>query len=145
MIEVKDLTFKYKKNAKNTINDISLEINSGVYGLVGSNGAGKTTLLKIIATLLPFSEGNLEINGLDVKEDLSKIRSQIGYVPQKFEFFEMLSLYEFLYYTYQRIDGKIYRLSILWRKRSVEHNMEVAKGVSNHSLLNYITITSFLS
>lgn len=98
MIEVKDLTFKYKKNAKNTINDISLEINSGVYGLVGSNGAGKTTLLKIIATLLPFSEGNLEINGLDVKEDLSKIRSQIGYVPQKFEFFEMLSLYEFLYY-----------------------------------------------
>ncbi|MDB8662943.1 ATP-binding cassette domain-containing protein [Streptococcus agalactiae] len=98
MIEVKELTFKYKRNTKNIINNISLEINSGVYGLVGANGAGKTTLLKIIATLLPFSDGKLEINGFDVKEDLSKIRPQIGYVPQKFEFFEMLSLYEFLYY-----------------------------------------------
>lgn len=98
MIEIKNLTFKYKNNTKNIINDISLEINSGVYGLVGENGAGKTTLLKIIATLLPFSKGKLEINGLDVKEDLSNVRSQIGYVPQKFEFFEMLSLYEFLYY-----------------------------------------------
>ena len=62
MIEVKELTFKYKKNTKNIINNISLEINSGVYGLVGANGAGKTTLLKIIATLLPFSDGKLEIN-----------------------------------------------------------------------------------
>lgn len=77
MIEIKNLTFKYKKNTKNIINDISLEINSGVYGLVGANGAGKTTLLKIIATLLPFSDGKLEINGFDVKEDLSKIRPQI--------------------------------------------------------------------
>ncbi len=98
MIHVKNLTYKYKRNTKNAIHDISLEINPGVYGLVGANGAGKTTLLKIIATLLPFTKGDLKINGFDVQDDLNKIRPQIGYVPQKFEFFEMLSVYEFLHY-----------------------------------------------
>lgn len=45
MIEVKELTFKYKKNTKNIINNISLEINSGVYGLVGANGAGDSDIM----------------------------------------------------------------------------------------------------
>lgn len=98
MISISDLCYQYKRNSEKTLNHISLEIKPGVYGLVGANGAGKTTLLKIIATLLPFYKGDLYIGGFNAKVDLSKIRSQIGYVPQKFEFFEMLTVYEFLYY-----------------------------------------------
>ena len=134
MIEIKNLTFKYKKNTKNIINDISLEINSGVYGLVGANGAGKTTLLKIIATLIPFSKGKLKINGLDVKEDLSKVRSQIGYVPQRFEFFEMLSLYEFLYYiglNKKMSDNDINESIEYWIRK---FNLEDKKGEKMKSL-----------
>ncbi|HGA1866918.1 MULTISPECIES: ATP-binding cassette domain-containing protein [Bacillota] len=134
MIEIKNLTFKYKKNTKNIINDISLEINSGVYGLVGANGAGKTTLLKIIATLIPFSKGKLEINGLDVKEDLSEVRSQIGYVPQRFEFFEMLSLYEFLYYiglNKKMSDNDINESIEYWIRK---FNLEDKKGEKMKSL-----------
>ncbi|WP_068268932.1 ATP-binding cassette domain-containing protein [Caviibacter abscessus] len=95
---IENLDYQYKKFQKKAVDNICLEIKQGVYGLVGANGAGKTTLLKIIATLLPFNNGKIVIGDLDMKVDLSKIRSQIGYVPQKFEFFEMLTVYEFLYY-----------------------------------------------
>lgn len=98
MISISNLNYQYKRSSKKTLDNISLEIKSGVYGLIGANGAGKTTLLKIIATLLPFDKGSLFIGDFNAKIDLSKIRSQIGYVPQKFEFFEMLTVYDFLYY-----------------------------------------------
>lgn len=98
MIGISNLNYQYKRNARKVLDNISLEIKQGVYGLVGANGAGKTTLLKIIATLLPFENGDLFIGDFDAKFDLSKIRSQIGYVPQRFEFFEMLTVYDFLYY-----------------------------------------------
>lgn len=98
MISISNLNYQYKRSSKKTLDNISLEIKPGVYGLVGANGAGKTTLLKIIATLLPFEKGNLFIGDFNAKIDLSKIRSQIGYVPQRFEFFEMLTVYDFLYY-----------------------------------------------
>lgn len=97
-IKIKELTYTYKHSKKNSLQDISLEITPGAYGLVGANGAGKTTLLKIIATLLPFTKGVIEINGMNVKDNLREIRTQIGYVPQKIEFFEMLSVNEFLSY-----------------------------------------------
>lgn len=98
MISISNLNYQYKRSSKKTLDNISLEIKPGVYGLVGANGAGKTTLLKIIATLLPFDKGSLFIGDFNAKIDLSKIRSQIGYVPQRFEFFEMLTVYDFLYY-----------------------------------------------
>lgn len=98
MISISNLNYQYKRSSKKTLDNISLEIKPGVYGLVGANGAGKTTLLKIIATLLPFDKGSLFIGDFNAKTDLSKIRSQIGYVPQRFEFFEMLTVYDFLYY-----------------------------------------------
>ncbi|MEQ9810204.1 ATP-binding cassette domain-containing protein [Streptococcus jiangjianxini] len=98
MISISNLNYQYKRSSKKILDNISLEIKPGVYGLIGANGAGKTTLLKIIATLLPFDKGSLFIGDFNAKIDLSKIRSQIGYVPQRFEFFEMLTVYDFLYY-----------------------------------------------
>lgn len=98
MISISNLNYQYKRSSKKILDNISLEIKPGVYGLIGANGAGKTTLLKIIATILPFDKGSLFIGDFNAKIDLSKIRSQIGYVPQRFEFFEMLTVYDFLYY-----------------------------------------------
>lgn len=98
MIRISNLNYQYKRSSKKTIDNISMEIKPGVYGLVGDNGAGKTTLLKIIATLLPFNKGSLLVGACDAKVDVSKIRARIGYVPQRFEFFEMLTVYDFLYY-----------------------------------------------
>lgn len=90
-----DICKKYKSTV---LNQISFEINSGVLGLLGENGAGKTTLIEIIATLIKPTSGNVFYDGLTIENDLYKIRHQIGYLPQKFDFFPTLSIEESLDY-----------------------------------------------
>lgn len=100
MITVSNLFAKYNKN-KYVLNDVSLKIPYGVYGLIGENGAGKTTLLKILATAQNFYKGSIEVFGKDIKKDVSNIRMSLGYLPQKFDFFGNLTVYEVLKYFYE--------------------------------------------
>jgi len=53
-----------------------------IFGLLGPNGGGKTTLFRILSTLLPISEGTVEIDGHDARTDVSGVRSRIGVVFQ---------------------------------------------------------------
>ncbi len=65
-----------------------------IKGLVGSDGAGKTTLLRMIATMVPPSEGTILIHGLDVIRDRAKIKECIGYMPQRFGLYPDLTVIE---------------------------------------------------
>ena len=60
-IEIRNLNQYYGK--KQALRDINLTIETGMFGLLGRNGAGKTTLMKVIATLLPRSEGEVTVCG----------------------------------------------------------------------------------
>lgn len=62
MIVSKGISFNYKRKTS-LFTDLSIEINSGIIGLLGKNGAGKSTLLRIFAGLLKPKNGQLEING----------------------------------------------------------------------------------
>ncbi len=63
MIEVKDLTFGYKKN-KDVLTNVNMELKNGyIYGLLGKNGVGKTTLLKLISGLQFPDKGEVKVNG----------------------------------------------------------------------------------
>src|SRR5690348_4651650 len=53
-----------------------------VFGLLGPNGAGKTTVVRILTTLLEPDEGSATVAGLDVVQDASKLRAQIGLAGQ---------------------------------------------------------------
>lgn len=87
------------KKYKNTVlNQISFEVESGILGLLGENGAGKTTLIEIIATLIKPTDGTVYYDDFTFENDLYKIRHQIGYLPQKFDFFPNLTVEEALYY-----------------------------------------------
>lgn len=84
-ISIKNLSFKYSKNLKNVIDDLSLTIEEGsIMVLLGLNGCGKTTLIKLLAGLLPANSGTIEYDNEDIKNISIKERSKkFSYVPQK--------------------------------------------------------------
>jgi daunorubicin resistance ABC transporter ATP-binding subunit len=65
------------------LDDVNLEVAPGtVFGLLGPNGAGKTTAVKILATLLPPSDGRAFVQGIDVEADPGRVRRCIGLAGQ---------------------------------------------------------------
>ena len=66
------------------LEDINLQIDKGLFGLLGSNGAGKSTFMRIICTLLVPTTGRVTVAGLDVVRERSKVRNLFGYLPQEF-------------------------------------------------------------
>jgi ABC-2 type transport system ATP-binding protein len=61
---------------------LTVDVSTGVTGLIGANGAGKSTLLKILLGLLPATEGSARVLGLDVAIDGPSIRERVGYMPE---------------------------------------------------------------
>ncbi len=90
---------KEYKNGFTALDDIDLEISSGLFGLLGPNGAGKTTLMRILVTLLKPTRGVVTVDGLDLQKDRAKIRAMLGYLPQDFSVFSKLQTWEFLDYA----------------------------------------------
>jgi ABC-2 type transport system ATP-binding protein len=64
------------------LDDLDLDLEPGVIGLVGANGAGKSTLLKILLGLIEPTSGSAEMFGLDVSTNGLSIRQLIGYMPE---------------------------------------------------------------
>lgn len=83
-IEFKNVSFKYPDTNVNVIKNISFKIESGQnVAFVGRTGSGKTSLVQLIPRLFDPIEGEVLINGQNVKSlDLAKLRSSIGFVPQ---------------------------------------------------------------
>lgn len=94
-IEICNLTKRYGK--KTVLNNVSLSIPVGMYGLLGKNGAGKTTLMRILATLFSQDSGTIRMNGVEIS-DKKKIREMVGYLPQEFSVYPRMSVYAALDY-----------------------------------------------
>lgn len=85
MIEIKNLSFGYKKKSP-IYENFSLNIGTGeVFGLLGKNGTGKTTLLYLLTGLLHPQNGKVYFNGTDVHERQPGTLSEIFIVPEEFE------------------------------------------------------------
>lgn len=81
------------------LRDFTIELESGVLGLVGPNGAGKSTLMRILATISRPTSGTAKWNGKDIVADPEVIRRELGYLPQDFGVYPNLSAVEFLSYV----------------------------------------------
>lgn len=95
---------KIYKNSFVGLNNISLNIESGVFGLLGHNGAGKTTLMKCLATILRPTEGTIKVFGYDTTTHGNLIRHEIGYLPQELNMYPNLTVEEFVTYI-ARVKG----------------------------------------
>ena len=86
MLQVKNLTFAYRKSAQPIFNNFSLSLEPGrVCGLLGRNGAGKSTLMYLMTGLLAPNMGSVQFAGDDMRKRLPQQLSEIFIVPEEFE------------------------------------------------------------
>ena len=83
-------------NGTVALEDVNLEIGTGLFGLLGSNGAGKSTLMKTICTLLVPVRGRVTVSGFDVVTDRRAVRGLLGYLPQHFNAWRLQTVTETL-------------------------------------------------
>lgn len=85
-VEFKDVTFRYyKENKEAVLSHVSFQVESGqVLGIIGSTGSGKTTLVQMIPRLYDVDEGEVLVDGVNVKDySLKHLRDGVGMVLQK--------------------------------------------------------------
>jgi ABC-2 type transport system ATP-binding protein len=95
VISIRNLHKSY--GSKPVLKGIDLDVYPGqVIGYIGPNGAGKSTTVKILCGLITDYQGVVSIKGTDLKNDLLKVKSIIGYVPELAELYDVLTPNEFL-------------------------------------------------
>lgn len=97
IVEVSHLSHRYSVDW--AVKDINFAIeDKGVFGLLGSNGAGKSTTMNIICNVLTQTEGDVFINGINLREDPTAAKRFIGFLPQKAPLHTDLTVDEYLYH-----------------------------------------------
>jgi len=106
-IQTKNLTRRFGNFT--AVNKASITVEKGeVFGFLGPNGSGKTTVIKMLTGILPITEGEAWIEGIDVHKDVDAVRERIGYMSQKFSLYDDLTVMENLqfYARAYRLKGK---------------------------------------
>jgi len=132
---IRNLTKTYKNGVK-AIDDLSIEIGTGMFGLLGPNGAGKSSLMRTIATLQSPDSGAITFGDIDVLEDNMSLRKVLGYLPQSFGVYPKMSAEELLDYfaTLKGITNKKERKAIVKEVLEITNLYEVRrKDVAGYS------------
>jgi len=90
MLRIKGLSKTYD-NGVQALKDVNLEIPNGLFGLLGPNGAGKSSLMRTIATLQQADQGSIHFDNIDVLNQPTEMREQLGYLPQDFGVYPQFS------------------------------------------------------
>lgn len=142
--------FKDRKNIKKAVDDVSLHLTPGVWGLLGANGSGKTTLMRMICGIMKPSAGRIYYDGVETDRLGDSYRDIIGYLPQEFGFYPEFTVQQYLEYisalkgladrqARQKIDELLVQLSLedVRRKRIVKLSGGMKRRVGiGQALLN---------
>lgn len=84
-IEFKNVTFVYPESGIKALDKVSFKIPKGkTIGITGRTGCGKSTIANLLCRLYDVTEGEVLINGINIKEyDIAELRTAFGYVPQE--------------------------------------------------------------
>jgi|TARA_R110002033_G_scaffold158899_2_gene195090 ABC-type multidrug transport system ATPase subunit len=134
-LKITNLSKTYKNGVK-ALDNLNLEIGTGMFGLLGPNGAGKSSLMRTIATLQKPDSGSIEFDGTDILQDQMSLRKVLGYLPQEFGVYPNMSAESLLDYFAQLkgISSKKERQEIIKQVLEVTNLYEVRmKFVNGYS------------
>lgn len=133
MLEIKEVYKTYGK--KVALDNISIKLDYGVYGLLGSNGAGKSTLMNIITDNIDMDKGEILYNGNNVKSLGKDFLKDIGFAPQQQGLYEEFTGRRFLAYmgTLKGISKKILKEEIERVAKDVNLLNELDKKIGGYS------------
>ncbi len=115
MVEIKNVTKSYDRGIK-AVDDLSLEIRKGeIFGFLGPNGAGKTTTIKMITGITNADNGEILIDGVNIKTDPLAAKRKFGYVPDNPDMFLRLRGIEYLNFM-----AEIYNVPEGERRKRIE-------------------------
>lgn len=95
-IEIKNLSKAY--SSKKDLNNVSLTLNEGIYGILGPNGSGKTTLINLLIDNVKRTSGEILLDGEEILSLGAEYRDMIGYMPQQQALYNDFSAYMYLKY-----------------------------------------------
>lgn len=95
-LRIDHMTKQFKD--KRAVDDVSLTLTSGVWGLLGANGAGKTTLMRMVAGILQPTKGEIYYDGVEIGTLGAAWRDVFGYLPQEFGFYPEFTVKNYLEY-----------------------------------------------
>ena len=131
-IDVRGVTKKF--GARTVVNDIAMQVRPGeIYGFLGPNGSGKTTFLRMLCGLLTPDGGEGKCLGLDFRRESAEIKKRVGYMTQKFSFYEDLTIAEnldFIARLYELPDRPAAVQKSLERLGMVERRRQLAGTLS---------------
>ncbi len=103
-IEVRNLVKRF--GDKTVVDHVTMSVAEGeIVGFLGPNGSGKTTTIRIMCGLLTPDEGDGQVLGYDLRREGLRIKREVGYMTQKFSFYEDLTIGENLEFV-----ARLYKL-----------------------------------
>lgn len=97
-VKVSNLTKIYGN--QRAVDDISFEVQKGqILGFLGPNGAGKSTTMKMITCFLAPTNGEIEVSGINIKDDSMAVRQKIGYLPEHNPLYHDMYVKEYLHFV----------------------------------------------
>ena len=113
MLDISHLTKSY--GDKKAVDDLSIFIDSGeIYGFIGHNGAGKTTTLKAVVGILSFEEGQILVDGVDVKSNPVECKKRIAYIPDNPDLYDFMTGIKYLNFV-----ADVFKISAEERKAKI--------------------------
>jgi len=115
MLEIKNLTKVYG-GTKRAVEQLSLKVQAGdIYGFIGHNGAGKTTTIKCVVGICDFDQGEIRVDGKDIRKDSLACKRVMAYIPDNPELYEYLTGIQYLNFV-----ADIYQVSGKDRERRIQ-------------------------
>lgn len=124
VIEFRNVSFKYPDTRRYVLKDFNLTIKPGEkIAFVGENGAGKTTLIKLLGRFYDVTEGEILIDGVNLKElDLESWYKSLGVLFQ-----------DFIHYEYPAKDNIFF--GRVWEEENLDKIIDAAKGAGAHDMI----------